>query len=90
MSTTRRVFEGTWEEIARQAGTLAGRKLRVEVLEPEAETAPPNGQPAAPRTLAELLGDYVGAVRGTGEALSERTGERFGEYVAQKHREGRL
>jgi hypothetical protein len=88
-----KVFEGTWEEIARQADSLAGHRLRVEILEPETGNAPPNGEspaPAAPRNLAELLGDYVGSVKGTGEALSERTGERFGEYLAEKHREGRL
>lgn len=90
MSAARQVIEGTWEEIASQAGTLAGRKLRVEVLEPQAEIAPPIGQTAAPRNLAELLGDCVGAVKGTGELLSERTGERFGDYLVQKQREGRL
>lgn len=62
-------------------------------MEPDAATPPQNGEqlaPPAPRNLAELLGDYVGAVQGTGEALSERTGERFVEYLAQKQHERRL
>ncbi len=29
------ILEGTWEEIAKQANRLAGKKLRVEVLEDE-------------------------------------------------------
>jgi hypothetical protein len=90
MSTTRQVIEGTWEEIAQYAESLAGQRLRVEVLEPEAAAPPVNGPRPAPHNLAERLGDYVGAVKGTGEALSERTGERFGDYLLQKQREGRL
>ena len=64
--------------------------MRVEVLEPDQVIIPANGQAAKPRNLADLLGDYIGAVKGTGEALSERTGEQFGEYLAQKQHEGRL
>lgn len=57
MSTTRDFLEGTWEQINRQAGRLAGKWLRVEVLEkshaPEAEplqfhaTASPEAQSQA-------------------------------------------
>jgi hypothetical protein len=32
------IIEGTWEEIARQADLLAGKRLRVEVLENGHET----------------------------------------------------
>jgi hypothetical protein len=93
-TTTGQIFEATWEELTQQADRLAGKRLRVEVLD--------NGHPApnfgehplesaqGPRNLAEFLGDYVGAVQGTGEALSELTGERFTEYLEHKRREGRL
>lgn len=89
MNTNRQVIEGTWEEIAQHADSLAGHHVRVEVLEPETAVPPADGLPA-PRNLADLLGDYVGAVKGTGEALSEGTGGRFGEYLEEKKREGRL
>lgn len=88
MSTVRRIIEGTWEEIAAHADALAGHRLRVEVIDSEPAAAPTNGH--APRNLAELLGDYIGAAQGTGDALSERTGERFTEHLAQKKRESRL
>ena len=87
MSASRQIIEGTWEEISQHADTLAGHRLRVEILEREPAAVPANG---APQNLAELLGDYIGAARGAGEALSERTGERFAEHLAQKRREGHL
>ncbi len=34
------VLEGTWEEIAKHANRLAGKKLRVEVLEDEPKPEP--------------------------------------------------
>lgn len=44
MSTSREILEGTWEQINRQAGLLAGKWLRVEVVdngrEPEGGPAP--------------------------------------------------
>ena len=33
MNAARDILEGTWEEIAGQAGHLAGRRVRVEVIE---------------------------------------------------------
>jgi hypothetical protein len=33
MSSSRQILEGTWEEIAQQADRLAGKRVRVEVLE---------------------------------------------------------
>ena len=40
-----RVLEGTWEEITRQASRLAGRKVRVTILdeEPERQSKPNEG-----------------------------------------------
>jgi len=48
-----------------------------------------NGEPAA-KNLCEFLGSYVGAVEGTGEALSEDPGRHFTDYLVEKHKQGRL
>lgn len=44
----------------------------------------------APANLLEFLGDHVGSVRGTGENVSGRVSELFGEYLEEKRRTGRL
>ncbi|MGH9854896.1 MAG: hypothetical protein ACREBD_34125 [Blastocatellia bacterium] len=41
-------------------------------------------------TLADLLAGRIGTVNGSDEALSLNCGERFADYVVQKHREGKL
>jgi hypothetical protein len=46
-----RTFEGTWEEIARHGAELAGRKVRVTVLD----------EPAAPVMLDRALAHLVAA-----------------------------
>ncbi|MBV9850853.1 MAG: hypothetical protein JO250_14365 [Armatimonadetes bacterium] len=47
------VLEGTWEEVARHAPELAGRRVRLTVLE-EAAPAPPNeGMLAALRLIEQ-------------------------------------
>ena len=44
-----------------------------------------------PNTLAVLFAGRVGHIHsGGGERLSEHTGEKFTDYLAQKRREGRL
>lgn len=90
MSATGQFIEGTWEEIARHAESLSGRRLRLEILDQEPPSSPDSCPTPGPRNLAELLGDYTGSVQGTGEALSEQTGERFTDYLARKQREGHL
>jgi hypothetical protein len=39
MIETRRILEGTWEEIAREGERLAGKRVRLEVLENGGENA---------------------------------------------------
>jgi hypothetical protein len=61
MSTTRTIIEGTWEQINRQAGHLAGKWLRVEVVEnrPEPErTSPPTHATASPDAQAQAILDW--------------------------------
>lgn len=41
-------------------------------------------------TLADLFAGRIGLIHGSGEALSENTGEKFAEYVVDKHRQGQL
>jgi hypothetical protein len=36
-------------------------------------------------SLADALGDYVGAMEGTGEDLSSNTHELYGAYLFEKH-----
>jgi hypothetical protein len=57
--------------------------------------APTNGddggnEELAEETLADFLEGYIGIVDGSSEPLSQNCGERFTEYVVQKHREGKL
>lgn len=63
--------------------SLAGDLLR-SLLQPSL-----NG-PKEPCSLAEFLGDYIGAVQGTCDPLASSSGEAFREYLQEKRREGRL
>ncbi len=45
MIETRQILEGTWEEIARQGERLAGKRVRLEVLESGREEAQEPGLP---------------------------------------------
>jgi hypothetical protein len=78
-------IEGTWEEIVEQAAPqLAGRRVRVTVLE---ETS--NRGPVVPpgTSLAEAMKDYVGKyASGEPHNHSEQVEEIFGEGVAEKIR----
>lgn len=76
-------------EEARKKGTtpelLAVDCLRkLFVLSPESEQ-PPEGE-----SLFDFLADYVGAVSGTTEPLSENCGQRFAEGLVEKQRRGHL
>ncbi len=79
-------IEGTWEELALRADEFRGKTLRLTVV---SEEVPP-ALPAAPQNLAEFLGDFIGAVEGSGADNSEDTGRKFAAHLAEKHREGRL
>jgi hypothetical protein len=44
----------------------------------------------APANLLEFLGDHVGSLQGSGEDVSGRVSELFGEYLEEKRRTGHL
>jgi hypothetical protein len=88
-----RVLEGTWEEVTRHSGDLAGQRVKVlvytEGTDETEETIKENGN--EPQNLLEFLGDYVGAAHSGGaERLSEDTGERFTDHLVEKRRQGHL
>ena len=58
------IFTGKCEDILRHSDELSGSDVRVRVLETADE---PAVGIARPRNLAELLGDYIGAVAEKGE-----------------------
>lgn len=72
----RQTFEGTWEEIVEHAAELAGRRVRVTVVEDSS-----GGKPG----LEELMAGYVGSVSSEPpHNLSERVEEVFGEIIEEK------
>lgn len=84
-----KVLEGTWEEVTKQAGDLAGKRVTLTIhSEPAEDTARENGN--EPKNLLEFLGDYVGGVHGGGKARSRDTGKAFTEHLAEKRRQGHL
>jgi hypothetical protein len=52
-----KVIEGTWEEVVRRSDELAGRHVRVTVLDDLAAPSPPNGIPpeAAETTVFDVM-----------------------------------
>jgi hypothetical protein len=64
------VLEGTWEEIERHKGELAGRRLRV-IIQPEK----PAVDRTAPSERPSALGKYVYVVGGSEEFAKEKQAE---------------
>lgn len=60
MSTTRNILEGTWEQINRQAGQLAGKWLRVEIMEAaeEGTQSLPFHATVSPEARAQAILDW--------------------------------
>jgi hypothetical protein len=56
----------------------------------QAYTSPEGEAPAGRPGLAELYAGEFGRIEGNGSASARDAGRLFGEYVAQKKREGRL
>ena len=82
------VLEGTWEDIAEHATELAGKRVRVFVLE-----SPPaqNGLPASlaeieERPLAEALQGIIGAIDSTEDSPDRHPSTPFTEILAEKFR----
>ena len=78
-------IEAPLNEAAREQGTTP-ESLALETLRRQFPTTPPALAPNAPKNLYEFLGDFVGAIEGSGEAFSENCGERFADYLVEKHR----
>ncbi len=74
-----RTFEGTWEEITRRGSELAGRKVRITVLN---EPAPPV---MLDRALAHLIAEAEQLV-GTLPPLPPSPADAWSEDVVEKHR----
>ncbi len=88
MSTSRDILEGTWEQINRQSGRLAGKWLRVEVLE-NGETH--QGQPlpfhatATPEAQAQAILDWgYGHAARNAPPLSEEAISRESIYSEER------
>jgi hypothetical protein len=82
----RGVIEGTWEEVSRHAGELAGKRVRVTVLE-EAGTTPPNEQmlTALNKVRARAMEmPYSGSTEESLKILREgRAGKMFGNDLTE-------
>ena len=76
------------EEAHRQGTTP--ELLAVDCLRKQFIPATATDQRAESETLFDFLSGYIGAVRGTTEALSENCGQRFAEGLAEKQLRGRL
>ena len=75
-----RTFEGTWEEITRRSSELAGRKVRITVL----------NEPASPvmldRALAHLIADAEHLVGTLPPVPPSPTADAWSEGVITKYR----
>jgi hypothetical protein len=82
-------IEAPLADAARKKGTTP-QLLAVETLR---QRFPPSETPVGPdesQTLYDFLAGDIGVVEGFGEALSENCGERFTDWLVEKHKAGRL
>ena len=70
------VLEGTWEEVAQRAGELAGRKVKLIVLD----------EPSPERSLADALQGIAGVIDSTEESPDRHPPTPFSEILAEKFR----
>ncbi len=77
------VLEGTWEEIAQHAAEFSGKRVRLTVIEPQAQ--PPT---VAERPRSEALPSFIGAIdsREPWEPRKRSKPDAFGEGVIEKFR----
>lgn len=76
MAKTQREIEGTWEEIAARGQEFAGHRVRLTLLDADAQTAvphPPVFRPAEGPSTAESLLQFAGTW--AGDDLEERLKE---------------
>ena len=75
------IYEGTWEEIVSHTSELAGRRVRLMVL----DQLPEQSEKSEYYSLADALSGKVGILDGASPDLSTHTGEKFTELVKEKH-----
>ena len=56
---------------------------------PSNEVGAQNGIAGESKTLADLLGDYIGCIEGNGES-ARNAGKQFTDHLIQKQRDGHL
>jgi hypothetical protein len=76
-----RTFEGTWEEITRRAAELAGRKVRLTVID----------EPPSPGTLDSAVAPLIEAAEHLVASLPQSTGtplsaDDWSDGVTEKYR----
>jgi hypothetical protein len=88
MNTTNRIFEGTWEQINRQAEQLAGKWLRVEVIPrgPEVEDLPLacDATPSSEARAQAILDWGYGHARRSAPPLSDEAISRESIYSDER------
>ena len=78
-------IEAPLADAARKKG-MTPESLAVETLRQHFSPSDPDQT----ETLYDYLAGYIGAVEGTGEALSENCGEKFTDWLVEKRKAGRL
>jgi hypothetical protein len=78
-------IEATLADAARKKGTTP-ELLAVETLRQHFPPIPAEAEAGEAESLLEYLAPYIGKFDGTGEAFSENCGERFADYLVEKHK----
>lgn len=75
---SRQVLEGTWEEVARHAEELAGKRVRLIVIG--------DALPMLERPLSAALEGILGAIDSTDQSQLGHPATSFSEIIAEKFR----
>ncbi len=75
-------IEGTWEQVLQFADALAGKRVRVLVLD---SLTVPSHAPNEATNMVEYLGDLIGCLELPGPPYAEDVSEVFSEIVMEKH-----
>lgn len=75
---SQQVLEGTWEEVASHADELAGKRVRLIVMD--------DALRVLERPLSEALHGIMGAIDSTDEVPSGHAATPFSEILAEKFR----
>ena len=77
------LIQGSWEELCARADEFKGRNDLLLIIPGEAEAK--NGGAKASMSLAEALKGRTGVVSFEPTDLSEDTGKKFADLLAEKH-----